>query len=242
MGVRRQTALVTGGARRIGRAIVERLAQDGFAVVIHTSARAAAEARSLASALTDSGAAAAVVTADLADPAATDALVDEAAAAFGPLAALVNNAALFEPDAATDFTVAGFDRHMAVNLRAPLALAQRFAAQAPAQAAIVNLLDQRVLRPGPDYFTYALSKAALWAATRTLAQTLAPKVRVNAVAPGPVFPNAHDGEAGFAAELAGLPLARAVPAIEIAHAVSYLLSAHSVTGQMLAVDSGQHLA
>ena len=235
-------ALVTGAARRIGRAIVERLAADGWPTVVHTSARSAAEAQGLADALVARGLRAAVVVADLAEAGAAGALIEKASATFGPLACLVNHASVFEPDEPASFEALGFDRHIAVNLRAPLLLAQHFAAQAPPGAGVVNILDQRVLRPGPDYFTYAISKSALWSATRTLAQAFAPRVRVNAVGPGPVLPNAHEGEAGFAAEVAGLPLARAPDAREIADAVAWLMRARSVTGQMIAVDGGQHLA
>lgn len=235
-------ALVTGAARRIGRAIVERLAADGWPMVIHASERSAREARALAETLAARGLKAAVVVADLARAEATAALIENARAPFGPLACLVNNASIFEPDDAATFDADAFDRHMAVNLRAPLLLAQRFAAQAPAGASIVNILDQRVLRPSPAYFTYAISKAGLWAATRTLAQAFAPRVRVNAVGPGPVLPNTHEGDEGFAAEVASLPLRRPPEAGEIADAVAWLARAPSVTGQMIAVDAGQHLA
>lgn len=244
---REGAALVTGAARRIGRAIVERLAADGWPTVIHASERSASEAHALAETLTARGLRAGVVVADLASAAAAEALIENARALFGPLSCLVNNASIFEPDDAATFDADAFDRHVAVNLRAPLLLAQRFAgqvsaSQAPAGASIVNILDQRVLRPSPAYFTYAITKAALWAATRTLAQAFAPRVRVNAVGPGPVLPNVHEGDEGFAAEVASLPLGRQPDAGEIADAVAWLARASSVTGQMIAVDAGQHLA
>ena len=238
---RQGAALVTGGARGIGRAIVERLAEAGHAVVVHASPRSAEAARALVDDLVARGARADIVVADLADAQAADGLIG-AAARFGPLAALINNASIFEPDAAATFDAAEFDRHIAVNLRAPLALSRAFAAQARAGASIVNILDQRVLRPTPGYFSYSISKAGLWAATRTMAQAFAPRIRVNAVGPGPVLPNAHEGEAGFAAEVAALPLRRAAAPQDIADAALWLLSAQSVTGQMIAVDGGQHLA
>ena len=239
-----EVALVTGGVRRIGRAIVERLAADGAAVVVHSSARSRAEADALVRALTASGARAAAVEADLADAEAVAALVGEAARPFGPLSLLVNNASLFEIDEADNFEVGAFDRHMAVNLRAPVLLAQRFAAQAPAPArrSIVNVVDQRVLRPDPHYFSYSISKAGLWAATRTMAQAFAPGVRVNAVGPGPVLPNHVEGHESFAAEVEVAPLQRAVDPAEVADGVVWLALAPGVTGQMIAIDAGQHLA
>lgn len=237
-------ALVTGGARRIGRAIAERLVQAGYAVVVHTSARSLAEAEATAAALREAGGRAAVVRADLADASATAGLVSAAAAPFGPLTLLVNNASLFEPDSGAAFEAGRFDHVMAVNLRAPLQLCADFVAALPpgAQGAIVNILDQRVFRPTPQFFTYTLSKAALWTATRTLAQTFAPRIRVNGVGPGPTLPNPSDGEAGFLHEAATVPLGRAVEPTEIAEAVAYLVAARSVTGQMIAVDGGQHIA
>lgn len=236
--------LVTGAARRIGRAIVERLAQDGCAVIIHASARSLHEAEALASDISARGGRAAAIAADLADAAEARGLVARAAGAFGPLSHLVNNASVFELDTPADFRPEDFDRNMAVNLRAPLLLAQAFAAALPegARGSIVNLVDQRVLRPDPNYFSYSLSKSGLWAATKTMAQAFAPRVRVNAVGPGPVLPNANEGQAAFDAEIAVAPLRRAVDVAEIADAVAWLMNAPGVTGQMIAVDAGQHLA
>ena len=236
--------LVTGAARRIGRAIVERLARDGFAVAVHASARSFGEAESLVSEIAAQGGRAMAIAADLADAAETSGLVARATEAIGPLSHLVNNTSIFEPDTARDFAAQDFDRNMAVNLRAPLLLAQAFAAAMPEASAgsIVNLVDQRVLRPDPAYFSYSLSKAGLWAATKTMAQAFAPRIRVNAVGPGPVLPNANEGQAAFDAELAVVPLRRAVDVAEIADAVAWLMAAPGVTGQMIAVDAGQHLA
>ena len=237
-------ALVTGGARRIGRAITQRLAKQGLAVVIHASARSRDDAESVAHAICAGGGRAAVVTADLADAGATRGLIEAAEKPFGGLTRLVNNASIFEADEADTFEAAGFDRHIAVNLRAPALLAQAFAAALPAEAtgAVVNIVDQRVLRPDPHYFSYSISKAGLLAATRTMAQAFAPRIRVNAVGPGPVLPNHVEGQAAFDAEVAVAPLARAVPPEEIADAVAWLLDAPGITGQMIAVDAGQHLA
>ena len=237
-------ALVTGGVRRIGRAIVERLARDGMAVVIHASARSLDEAEALSAALRSRGHSAAAVAADLADEPETRALVGRASLPFGAPTRLVNNASIFEADEPDTFAAERFDRAMAVNLRAPALLAQTFAAALPADAAgaIVNLLDQRVLRPDPHYFSYSISKAGLHAATRIMAQAYAPRIRVNAVGPGPVLPNDLEGQAAFDAEIAVAPLARAVAPEEIADAVAWLIAAPGVTGQMIAVDAGQHLA
>lgn len=238
-------ALITGAARRIGLRIASRLAEAGFRVALHTSPGSRGVAEDEARRLREAGASACVVVADLADVDQSGGLVDAAAAAFGPLTLLVNNAARFDSDDARTFDAATWDRHFAVNLRAPIILAQRFAAQVPAgrDAAIVNLIDQRVLRPTPTFFSYTLSKAALWTATQTLAQAFSAQgVRVNAVGPGPVLPNAIDGEAGFSKEVAAVPLKRAVDVEEICDAVLYLASARSVTGQLVAVDAGQHLA
>jgi NAD(P)-dependent dehydrogenase (short-subunit alcohol dehydrogenase family) len=160
------------------------------------------------------------------------------------LTVLVNNASLFEPDSARDFALGVYERQMAVNLRAPLLLSQGFAVRLPAdeEGAIVNVIDQRVWRLTPRDFTYTLTKSALWTATRTMAQAFAPRIRVNAVGPGPVLPNQKLGEEEFAAEVAGAPLGRPADLAEVVDAVMYLARARTVTGQMIAVDSGQHLA
>lgn len=235
-----KAALVTGGAVRIGAAIVRRLARDGYRLCIHSNrSRSAAEA--LAGELRASGAKAVVVFGDLQAPETAARIVAEAAAMVGSLSLLVNNAAIFENDSIETFDAGLFTRQMAVNLQAPLLLAQAFATQARSGAAIVNLIDQRVLKPTPHYLSYALSKEALWSATRILAQALAPRIRVNAVAPGPCLPNVEDGPDMFAREIAAVPLQRAVSPDEIAQAVVYLAEAPGVTGQMIAVDGGQHL-
>ncbi len=247
-GSRRGAALVTGAARRIGLAIAQHLVGAGWDVALHASPRSAAAAAVAAARLAASGARTTVVVGDLADARACLTLVDEAAAALGPLRLLVNNAAIFEADAVEAIDLDLWDRQFAVNLRAPVLLAGRFAAQASAltragaDAGIVNLVDQRVLRANPRHFSYTLAKSALWTATRTMAQAFADRgVRVNAVGPGPVLPNPHEGDAGFSHEVDGVPLRRAVHPDEVAAAVLYLAEARGVTGQMIAVDAGQHL-
>jgi NAD(P)-dependent dehydrogenase (short-subunit alcohol dehydrogenase family) len=237
-----RAALITGAGRRIGAAIALALASAGYALVLHAG-RSRAEAEKLAAEITSAGGEARVVLADLAEPAAVKALVP-AAAAFGPLSLLVNSAAEFEPDEIASLDRARFEHTMAVNLAAPLFLAQAFAAQAPVgcDASIVNIVDQRVFKPTPHFFSYTLSKSALQAATVTLAQALAPKLRVNAVAPGPTLPSPRQSEAQFAAQTSVLPLTHGPSPDDIAAAVVYLAQAKSITGVTIAVDGGQHLA
>ncbi len=237
-----RAALVTGAGKRIGAAIARGLAGAGFAVALHCRG-SRAEADAVAAAIAAGGGRAVVVEGDLADAAACERILDEAAAALGRLTLLVNNASLFEKDSLQDLELDRWERQFAVNLRAPVLLARRFAAQAEAadDPSIVNIVDQRVLKLTPQVFSYTLTKAALHTATVTMAQALAPAIRVNAVGPGPTIANIHDGEAGMAREVAGVPLARAVPAADIADAVLYLAGARSVTGQMIAVDSGQSI-
>jgi len=237
-------ALVTGAARRIGRAIAEGLARSGRPVVLHASPRSLAEAERVAETLRSGGGRAVALRADLADPQECAGLIARAAQEFGPLTLLVNNASLFVSDDAANFSLDVYERQMAVNLRAPLLLAQGFAAQLPQdlEGAIVNMIDQRVLRLTPRFFTYTLAKSALWTATRTMAQAFAPQIRVNAVGPGPVLPNEQLGEDDFAVEVAGVPLRRPAELEQVLAAVLYLVSARTVTGQLIAVDSGQHLA
>jgi len=233
-------ALVTGGAQRIGRAIVLALADAGYAVAIHTN-RSRAAAEDLRAGLAGMGRRAAVVTADLADHDAVLRLVPAAVAAVGPLTLLVNNAAEFEPDEIGQLDRERFDRHFAVNLRAPLFLAQAFAAQAPAGGAIVNLLDQRVYRPTPRFLSYGLAKSGLHVATTTLAQALAPRLRVNAVAPGPTLPNPRQDAEAFARYSAAMPLGHGPAPEEVASAVLFLARSNNITGETIAVDGGQHI-
>ena len=235
--------LVTGGAKRIGRAIVLAMADAGYDVAIHCrTSKDAAEA--LAGEVRAMGRRAAVVTADLSREDQVRRLVPEAVAGLGgPLTGLVNNASAFEDDRVGDLSRALWDRHMETNLRAPVVLAEALAAQVPGGGGwVVNLLDQRVKKPDPRFFSSALPRAGLWWATRTLAQALAPAVRVNGVGPGPTLASVHQSEAEFQAEVDGTPLQRANRPEEIADAVLWLAQAPGVTGQMIAVDAGQHLA
>lgn len=236
-------ALVTGGARRIGHAISLALARHGYGVVVHGS-RIDEEARALVRDIRAGGAPGEFVDADLLDPRALETLIGRAAAAAGPLSLLVNNASVFEDDGVGSLGIDGWDRHFAVNLRAPVFLAQAFAAQAPTggDPGIVNITDQRVRKPVPRQFSYTLTKCALDTATVMLAQALAPRVRVNAVAPGPTLPSPRQNLAAFAAQQAALPLGRGPRPQDIANAVVYLASAEHVTGTTMLVDGGQHIA
>jgi NAD(P)-dependent dehydrogenase (short-subunit alcohol dehydrogenase family) len=238
-----RAALVTGAARRIGRAIALALHRAGYAVAIQAN-RSVAEAQALRDEIVRAGGRAAVVRADLAQHAETTGLVTAAAGAIGPLTLLVNNASVFEPDAIGALEAERFDRQFAVNLRAPLFLAEAFAAQAKGgvNASIVNILDQRVFKLTPHFVSYTLAKSALHSATRMLAQALAPNVRVNAVAPGPTIASARQHADDFAKQAAAVPLGHGPSADEIADAVLYLARARSVTGATLVVDGGQHLA
>lgn len=238
-----EVALVTGGAQRIGAAIVRRLAADGHGVAIHCNA-SRAQADALAGEIIAGGGRAVVVQADLADAAAVRALIPAAAAALGPVSVLVNNAALFENDDVRNLDVDLWQRQFAVNLLAPSLLAGAFAQALPdaMTGVIINIIDQRVLKLTPQTYSYTLTKSALWTATRTLAQALAPRIRVVAVGPGPTLPNPSEGVEGFFQEVAGTLLEQQVLPEDIADAVIWLMGARAVTGQMIAVDSGQHLA
>jgi len=234
-------ALVTGGSRRIGRAIVLALARLGHDVAIHHR-DSKDDAETVAGEVRALGCRAAVVSADLNNEIQVRALVPAATAALGPLSVLINNASVFEDDRVGTLSRETWDRHLETNLRAPVVLAEAFAAQAPDGSAIVNLLDQRVLKPDPRFVSYAISRNGLWWATRTLAQALAPRIRVNGVGPGPTLKSIHQSDADFAAEAAAVPLGHGSSPDQIAEAVLYLVQARSVTGQMIAVDGGQHLA
>ncbi|MFQ5468239.1 MAG: SDR family oxidoreductase [Kiloniellaceae bacterium] len=236
-----RTALVTGAARRIGRAIALDLARGGWAVAVHHRT-SRAEARDVVASIEASGGRAVALEADLAREAETEALIRRATDALGPVGVLVNNASLFEHDTVKTATRESWDRHMEPNVRAPLVLAQAFARALPPEAggAIVNLLDQRVWNPTPYFLSYTVSKSALWTLTRTLALALAPRIRVNGIGPGPTLPSARQSEAQFARQCAETPLGRGSTPEEICAAVRFILEARSMTGQMIALDGGQH--
>lgn len=240
-----RVALVTGAARRIGRAIVETLVAEGFRVAVHYRSNKAA-AESVVSALNRKAGrmVAKTFAADFRDEADAAALVPRVRNELGGLDCLVNNASVFEPDSAATAARDSWHRHMETNLRIPLVLSQTFARALPADAHgnIVNIIDQRVLRPTPDFFSYTMSKAGLWTLTQILAQAFAPRIRVNGIAPGPTLPSAHQSTEDFAAEFKTTLLKRPVTPEDIAAGVRFVVQAESVTGELIAVDSGQHLS
>lgn len=238
----RPTALVTGAARRIGRAIALSLARQGWQVAIHHHS-SAKDAGAVVDEIRAGGGQAAAIACDLASAQDVELLVPRCAALLGAPTCLVNNASEFLLDSAETMTVASWDRHMDVNLRAPVLLARALAAGLPedAEGNVVNIIDQRVWKLTPEFFSYTISKAGLWTATRTLAQALAPRVRVNAVGPGPGLRSVHQSEADFAAECGSTLLQRGTSPAEVAAAVGFILSAPAMTGQMIALDGGQHL-
>lgn len=233
----RGVALVTGAARRIGRSLGLAAAQAGYDVAVHHR-ESEDDAQATAAAIREHGVRAEVFAFDLADDAGR--LVRQASEALGPLTLLVNNASVFLEDDLAGMTRELWDAHMEANLHAPVALTQAFAAQG-GEGLVVNIVDQRVWRPNPQFFSYSVSKAALWWATQTMAQALAPRIRVNAIGPGPTLPSIHQSAQDFEAEAANVLLQRRSTPEEIAAALRYLIDAPLVTGQMIAVDGGQHL-
>jgi NAD(P)-dependent dehydrogenase (short-subunit alcohol dehydrogenase family) len=245
MSYRAGAALVTGAGKRLGRAFALKLASAGFPLIVHAR-HADEDAAETVRLIEADGGKAVVITGDLSDRFELSSLIKRAAEPFGPLAVLVNSASLFHDDRMGAITDENWDAHFAANLHAPVMLAQDFAAQvdalpASADPCIVNIIDQRVLKPNPQFFTYSLTKAALWRATITMAQALAPRVRVNGIGPGPTLPSIHQSEADFEAEAHSTLLQRGSPPEALAEALAYLVDAKSVTGQMIAVDGGQHL-
>lgn len=245
-------ALVTGAGKRLGRAMALKLAQDGFDVAVHYD-RSAQDAEEVATEIRRLGRQAVTLQADLLSQADTTALFPAAVEALGgPITCLVNNASIFEPDSLQSATATSWDRHFDSNLRAPFALIQAMAGQdvppvveangAPrAWGLVVNMIDQRVRNLSPDFMTYTLAKSALWTLTQTAAQALAPQIRINAIGPGPTLASQHQSPEDFARQRASTILQRGVNCEDITAALGYLLSAPAVTGQLICVDSGQHL-
>jgi NAD(P)-dependent dehydrogenase (short-subunit alcohol dehydrogenase family) len=242
MGAPARAALVTGAAKRIGRALAIDLADQGYDVAVHYRT-SAAEAAATVAAIEARGRRTVALAADLEDERASAALVEAAAAALGPLTLLVNNAAIFDYDRPETADQRRWERHLAINLRAPLVLTQGLLAQLPAgiEANVVNLIDARVLNLTPHYTSYTVSKAGLWALTRHLASALAPRVRVNAIAPGPTLADSGMSAERFEALGRAAPLGRAPGLHEICRALRLILEAPAMTGQMIALDGGRHL-
>ena len=226
------------------------LARRGHDVAIHYNS-SAAEAEATAAEARALGVRAEIFAADLLDLDQTETLVSRAHEALGPLTVLVNNASIFEYDNLDSATRESWDRHMGSNLRAPFVLTQAFARQAPkadrsgaeprAQALVVNMIDQRVLKPTPEFMTYSLAKAGLWWLTQTSAQALAPDIRVNAIGPGPTLQGSRQSDDHFTRQRAATNLERGAGPADIQAALGYFLDADSVTGQLICVDGGQHL-
>lgn len=235
-------ALVTGAAKRLGRAIALELAGAGWDIALHYST-SRDDAEKAATDIRARGVRCTIFSADFAVEAETETLVSRAQAELGPITALINSASLFENDDWQSVSRASWDAHMEINLRAPFLLSQHFARQLPkgAKGAIVNIVDQRVLKPTPQFISYSLSKAGLYWLTTALAQALGPDIRVNAVGPGPTLRNPRQSEADFARQRDATILKHGADPGDVASAVLYLLGADAVTGQMLAVDGGQHL-
>ena len=235
-------ALVTGAGLRIGRAIALDLARHGWAVAVHhdRSADAAAE---VAGEIVAAGGRAETIAADLADEAQVEALVPRCGDALGPLTLLVNSASVFENDRLASLTKASWDAHLEVNLRAPLVLIRSFTERLPEglRGNVVNLLDQCVWNPGPGFLSYTVSKVGLWTLTRILALELAPRIRINGIGPGPTLPSTRQTEAEFQAHCERMPLGRGSTPEEICRALQFILDAPALTGQMIALDGGEHL-
>ncbi|MEM9971330.1 MAG: SDR family oxidoreductase [Pseudomonadota bacterium] len=246
-------ALVTGAAKRLGRSMALYLAGRGLDVAVHYNG-SADEADAVAAQIRDAGQRAVTLQADLTDEAAMQALVPRAVEALGPLTVLVNSASIFEYDNLATATRDSWDRHLESNLRAPFVLTQAFAAQVPepprggewdeptAEALIVNLIDQRVRKLTPEFMSYTIAKMGLWAMTQTTAQALGPRVRVNAIGPGPTMQGVRQSRDHFAAQRANTVLQRGADPAGIDRALGYFLDSPEITGQLLCVDGGQHLA
>ncbi len=234
--------MVTGAGKRIGRAIALDLARHGWAVALHHH-RSGDEASETADSIRALGSPVCTLEADLTDETATAGLLGEAVNTLGPISLLINNASVFERDEVGTADRASWDAHMEVNLRAPLVLTQALARQLPAglEANVINLIDQRVWNLTPHFLSYTLSKSGLWTLTQTLALALAPRIRVNAIGPGPTLPSPRQSDDQFARQWDSMPLERGATPEEVCAAVQFFLAAPSVTGQMIALDGGQHL-
>ena len=237
-----KAALITGAARRIGRQIATDLAAQGYAVAIHYNG-SEDEAQAVVAEIRANGGRAEMLQGDLSDPQVPARLIELSVAAFGGLSLLVNNASRFEPDEIGSITLDSWSQHLDTNLRAPVFLAQSFAAALPESASgnIINIVDQRVWKLNPRFFSYTLSKAALWDVTRTLAQGLAPRIRVNAIGPGPALPSPRMDQREFDKQSALTLLQNGTSPKEISRALTFILSAPAMTGQMIVLDGGQHL-
>ena len=236
--------LITGSGTRIGAFLAKNLSKNGWAVAIHYN-KSRDSAELLSEEIRASGGEVALVKADLSISGDLDVLIKKASENLGlRLTALINNASTFEEDSLESFTNSSFDYHMDINLRAPIILSQKFAEQLPSntKGQIINIIDQRVLNSDPSFFTYSISKSALFWATKTMAQTLAPNIRVNAIGPGPTIKNYIQTDEDFNSEINSTLLKNGSPPDELLKGILYLLSESSVTGHMIPIDGGQHLS
>ena len=242
MKIETGVALVTGGGRRIGRAICQALADDGWTVAVH-HLHSASAAEELVSDITQRGGRATAIAADLADDDTVSDLISRVAAELGPVTCLINNASVFEPDDILSATAESWRRHLDINLRAPFFLSQSFAKELAADAfgCIINILDERVWNLTPHFASYTVSKSGLWTLTQTCALALAPRIRVNGIGPGPTLPSPRQSPQHFDSQVASTPLGIGTTPEEIASAVRFILSSSAMTGQMIALDGGQHL-
>jgi NAD(P)-dependent dehydrogenase (short-subunit alcohol dehydrogenase family) len=237
-----RTALITGGAQRLGRAIALALASAGFDIALHCHSSAGSAAATAAE-IARLGRRCVTLRADLAQEAETTSLLPDATAALGPVGVLVNNASRFERDEWRDVTRTSWDAHIEPNLRAPFVLMQAFAAALPpaAQGVVINMIDQRVWSITPHFVSYTVSKTGLWTLTQSMALALAPRIRVNAIGPGPALPNARQTKEQFERQAASVPLGHGPSAEEVGRAALAILALPAMTGQMIALDGGQHL-
>jgi NAD(P)-dependent dehydrogenase (short-subunit alcohol dehydrogenase family) len=238
-----KSVLVTGSGKRIGKQLALDFASAGWDVAVHCN-NSVNEAAEVAARIEAMGRRAVVVRGDLSDPDVPERLIGEASAGLGGLTCLINNASLFEPDEVGSITQASWAAHLDTNLRAPVFMSQAFARQLPerVEGNIISIIDQRVWKLNPKFFSYTSSKSGLWTATRTLAQALAPRIRVNAIGPGPALPSIRMDQAEFDKQARLTLLGRGTSPSEISAAVMFILTQPSLTGQMIALDGGQHLS
>lgn len=239
----KQYALVTGGSKRIGAAIVRDLADHGFGVAVHANT-SMDEAETLVRDIKAAGGEAIAVQADLTAPETMAQLIDTVSIQLAPISVLINNASMFEADGLADTSSTTWDPHFAIHLQSPVMLTQAMAAALPGdqKGLVVNIIDQRVWRLTPHFFSYTLSKSALWTATQTMAMALAPRIRVNAIGPGPTLKNMRQADEDFAAQENAVLLGKGPELAEFGATIRYLWETPSITGQMIALDGGQHLA
>ena len=240
--VETETLLVTGGGQRIGRAICLAMAKNGWQVAVHYN-NSLVEANNVVNEITDSGNIALAVQADLMDEEAASSLISNISDKLSPVTAVINNASVFDSDTVESVTKDSWDRHLAINLRAPFLLTQSLEKNLnkDQNGNIINILDQRVENLTPYFTSYTVSKSALWTLTKTTAAALAPNIRVNAIGPGPTLPSMRQSQSQFEKQVSLTPLAVQVKLEEICRAVKFILATRSMTGQLLSIDSGQHL-